>query len=285
MGCSAKPGLDSARGRGQRAEARELFRQCLSSWLRVPHATCSIGSLSDDHCDCLRLQTCGVLARLFVKRPALSRTGQWPCPHMAAAGLQVHLGNRGFADQDPDDPLNFLQLMNCDHGAAARGLVDLMDPLDCLDVVSDGGVQAQVFVLPSRRVVSLRCPCQAEQPTFNLWDSLEKEMHLETGEEQMTKEFWHSSWTEPLFNVLSVVDGSTLKTFDNVVVSYGGDCSGAEAPLWALQAFADTLRRKGTNVSIHHVFSSEAPNNQAAKTFLQLNCKPQHLFVDMVVPP
>jgi hypothetical protein len=95
---------------------------------------------------------------------------------------------------------------------------------------------------------------------------------------------WHAEWTVPMVNILSNIPGNTLGFLDNVVLDYAGDCSGAEAPLWALNGILETLRNlSGINVTARHMFSSEHPKNQAAKTFLQLNHKPMHLFNDMIV--
>merc|ERR1719316_277425 len=60
----------------------------------------------------------------------------------------------------------------------------------------------------------------------------------------------------------------------------GTDCSGAEAPVFALEEIAKALCDAGLPIHIEHVFSCDvAPE---ARKFIKQNCSPQVLFADLL---
>jgi hypothetical protein len=96
---------------------------------------------------------------------------------------------------------------------------------------------------------------------------------------------WHSQWSAPLLKTLFEETGSDcqLRGLANATIRYGGDCSGAESPVWALRSISQGLEADSGHFHVEHAFSSEHPDNQGAKAFLQLNVQPKILYNDVVV--
>ncbi len=82
---------------------------------------------------------------------------------------------------------------------------------------------------------------------------------------------------EPLISHIGDLAGKCMRQ-----IKYASDCSGVDAPLFALEAVANTLKTKvDTDMPIKCVFQSEHPSNKAAIEFLKKNHSAECMLLDM----
>eukprot|EP00397_Hematodinium_sp_SG-2012_P022601 GEMP01023428.1.p1 GENE.GEMP01023428.1~~GEMP01023428.1.p1 ORF type:complete len:524 (+),score=88.08 GEMP01023428.1:61-1632(+) len=86
-----------------------------------------------------------------------------------------------------------------------------------------------------------------------------------------------SNWAERMIDVLASsfvnCEGSTI------CVTFGTDCSGAEAPVFALRELKQALRKKGCNLLIKHEFACDVELH--SRNFIAHNCNSTHIFGDL----
>lgn len=85
------------------------------------------------------------------------------------------------------------------------------------------------------------------------------------------------NWADSMIGVLA----STFVSCENTTISVtvGTDCSGAEAPIFALREIKQALRKKGCNLLIRHQFSCDIERH--SRNFIAHNCDPVHVFGDL----
>ena len=91
-------------------------------------------------------------------------------------------------------------------------------------------------------------------------------------------------WTEAVWHVCDEEDHDWLSRQAGVSIRYANDCTGANAPLFALQELSNSLEDvAGQGLAITHAFSSEigGPEGDPARAFLRANDEPEVLFRDM----
>lgn len=93
--------------------------------------------------------------------------------------------------------------------------------------------------------------------------------------------FPSAPWAQTMLNALRHRVELAKLDLQSRPIRLGTDCSGAEAPFFALQEIQRVLAEQAsTKVSVHHVFSCDV--NKDSRNFIRRNCAPDALFADLL---